>query len=474
MKHSMIIKVVAVLVTCLLIGLSLLLSLRMDLRSAIAEVTLAGTSEESKVLEPLDVLEMKALLQSVREERSALETFRDEYNFDKKGYQIKKGDVKFKFLNPLNQHGSQKKITKANHEVYLEYVRDQEVFEPKDYDVSTLRPSLNPETYEHALATVFALVRNSELDDIVKTIKKFENTFNKKFRYPYTFANDEEFTEEFKKTVRGLSEAKMEFVLIPKELWDRPSSIDEAKMEEAMQKMADKRIPYSKLASYRNMCRFNLVNFYKLPELQKYKWYWRIEPDVEFYSHLNYDVFKYLEKTGKIYGFTMSIYDIEETIETLWTDTLSWLNEGDNYKFVNENGPFQWLTNNLQHPGKAKVTKGYSTCHFWSNFEIADMDFYRGEAYSKWADFLESTGKFYYERWGDAPVHSLGVALFADKEKIHWFRDIGYRHDMYGYCPNRKDREPCEAGHFSSEQMNTENCMASWIEYEYDAPNLLY
>ena len=33
----------------------------------------------------------------------------------------------------------------------------------------------------------------------------------------------------------------------------------------------------------------------------------------------------------------------------------------------------------------------------WSNFEIADMDFWRSEAYQKFFDHLESKGGFYYE-----------------------------------------------------------------------------
>ena len=33
----------------------------------------------------------------------------------------------------------------------------------------------------------------------------------------------------------------------------------------------------------------------------------------------------------------------------------------------------------------------------WSNFEIANMDFWRGEAYSKFFDFLDRKGGFYYE-----------------------------------------------------------------------------
>lgn len=33
----------------------------------------------------------------------------------------------------------------------------------------------------------------------------------------------------------------------------------------------------------------------------------------------------------------------------------------------------------------------------WSNFEIGDLDFWRGEAYSKFFEFLDSKGGFYYE-----------------------------------------------------------------------------
>jgi alpha 1,2-mannosyltransferase len=88
----------------------------------------------------------------------------------------------------------------------------------------------------------------------------------------------------------------------------------------------------------------------------------------------------------------------------------------------------------------------------WSNFEIGDLDFWRGEAYSKFFDYLDKKGGFYYEvctspttttvfsssclqRWGDAPVHSIGAALFARKDQIHFFNDIGYRHEPFQHCP---------------------------------------
>lgn len=46
----------------------------------------------------------------------------------------------------------------------------------------------------------------------------------------------------------------------------------------------------------------------------------------------------------------------------------------------------------------------------WSNFEIADMDFWRSEAYSKFFDYLESKGGFYYEVRATSTV---GVWIFT-------------------------------------------------------------
>ena len=40
-----------------------------------------------------------------------------------------------------------------------------------------------------------------------------------------------------------------------------------------------------------------------------------------------------------------------------------------------------------------------NTCKLavWSNFEIGDLDLWRGEAYSKYFEFLDKKGGFYYE-----------------------------------------------------------------------------
>lgn len=382
------------------------------------------------------------------------------------GWHLEPANVKFRFTNPMGKSGSPEEVLENNKAVY-EAELAKEVTEPKDIDLTDLRPpdKKHIDQYVRANATIIALVRNQEMTSIRRTIRRFEKSFNSKYRYPYTFINDEPFTQRFKDKMAQTTEAPLNFVVIPPELWDKPEFIDVTRELEAMNIMANHNIAYAKKASYHNMCRFYLGTFYNVPELKQFKYYWRIEPNVDFFTDVQYDVLKYMEKAKKVYGFTVNLYDIDETVATLWPETLNFLNQGDNYKYVNPNGAHQWLLENKQNPKKNLVAGGYSTCHFWSNFEIGDMDFFRSEAYSEWFKYLDSTGKFYYERWGDAPVHSIGLALFADKRDIHWFRDLGYEHDPYYNCPNNPKTSRCTAGKFSRwKHLDDQNCMANWFQ----------
>lgn len=53
-----------------------------------------------------------------------------------------------------------------------------------------------------ANATFVMLVRNSDLDGTISSIRALEDRFNSKFGYPYVLLNDEPFSEEFKRYLR--------------------------------------------------------------------------------------------------------------------------------------------------------------------------------------------------------------------------------------------------------------------------------
>jgi mannosyltransferase len=60
-------------------------------------------------------------------------------------------------------------------------------------------------------ATLLALVRNSELEDMLMSMRDLERTFNNKFNYPWLFLNDVPFTEAFKKGVSAATKAEVRF-----------------------------------------------------------------------------------------------------------------------------------------------------------------------------------------------------------------------------------------------------------------------
>ncbi|KAJ7343472.1 glycosyltransferase family 15 protein [Mycena albidolilacea] len=285
-------------------------------------------------------------------------------------------------------------------------------------------PNLSPG--RRANATFVFLCRNSDINGVVASIQSMEDRFNKKYHYPWVFLNDEPFTEEFKQRVSVLTDAPLSFGLIPAEHWVQPDWIDEDRARRGRMQMMSQRIIYGGSVPYRNMCRFNSGFFFKHELLQPHRYYWRVEPSVNFFCNMEYDPFVYMEDHDKVYSFTISLEEHEPTVATLWDSVKEFMTEYPH--FIEPQNSMQFLSNDGGNR--------YNMCHYWSNFEIADMDFWRGEAYSKFFEFLEAKGGFYYERWGDAPVHSIAASLFARPDQIHFFRDIGYRHENFQHCPS--------------------------------------
>ncbi|ESK90960.1 glycosyltransferase family 15 protein [Moniliophthora roreri MCA 2997] len=306
-----------------------------------------------------------------------------------------------------------------------------------------------------ANATFVILARNTDLDNTVRSIRRMEDRFNRFYRYPYVLLNEEPFTEEFKKRVSNVISSNVEFGLIPRDHWFQPDWIDEDKATAGRKKLEEEGVIYGGSLSYRNMCRFNSGFFFHHPLMQKYRWYWRIEPDVHFHCDVTFDPFLFMEDNDKIYGFTITMYEFEKTIPTLWGHVKEFMKLHP--EFVSPDNAMGFMSENNGD--------SYNLCHFWSNFEIADMNFWRGEAYQKFFEFLDSKGGFYYERWGDAPVHSIAAALFARKDQIHFFDDIGYEHNPYTHCPKNEEswkRGRCGCDPKRSFDYDGYSCLSKW------------
>ncbi|KAF1812182.1 glycolipid 2-alpha-mannosyltransferase [Eremomyces bilateralis CBS 781.70] len=371
-------------------------------------------------------------------------------------YQIFKSDL---------PHGSPPKEEKITN-----WVKDPNL-DPTDEPPEPLRRVIgnnyapnNPDS-SRVNATLMALVRNNEIDAMLQSMRDLERTWNSKFNYPWLFLNDEPFTDEFKEKTSAATRAEVRYELVPKEHWDMPSWINRDLYDESVEVLKAQGVQYMDRFSYHQMCRWNSGFFYKHPALLSTKYYWRVEPNVRFFCDVDYDVFGWMQDHNKTYGYTINLYDSPESVAGLWPATEKFL--AVHKEHLHPNNAIQWLTDKEGRPENFEKAHGYSTCHFWSNFEIGDMDFWRSEAYEKYFNHLDRAGGFWYERWGDAPVHSIALGLFEDKSKIHWFRDIGYQHVPFLHCPNSSKCRGCETGKFTDGEsfLQKEDCRAVYFKH---------
>lgn len=298
-------------------------------------------------------------------------------------------------------------------------------------------------------ATFVMLARNSEVEDARATVENIEWQFNRWFHYPILFLNDVQWSEGFKDVLRRTvsNGTEVRFEVIEKGKWGFPEEMGERERVKAklqMKQQGEKGVGYGGLESYHHMCRFYSGEFYNLEALKPYKWYWRLEPNVRYACALTYDPFAEMAKRGKVYGWTIALWEMGDTCPSLFKTTDDYRIEKGIPRTPTWNAllqvmwwpaPVRWLLGLLRISVHDSSGWKWNTCHYWSNFEIASLDFFRGREYQDYFRYLDSKGGFYSERWGDAPVHTLAVHMLLPPEKIHHFSDIGYEHDTLWQCP---------------------------------------
>ena len=206
-------------------------------------------------------------------------------------------------------------------------------------------------------ATFVTLARNTDLWEIVKSIRTVEDRFNRKYHYDWVFLNDKPFDAEFKRVTTALVSGKTHYGDIPQEHWSFPDFIDQDKAAKVREDMAERKVIYGDSISYRHMCRFESGFFFRQPLMNKYEWYWRVEPSVELFCDVDYDPFKYMRDNGKKYSFVLSLYEYVETIETLWDSAKKFMKNHPEH--IAEGNSMKWLSDD--------DGESYNHCHFVSS-----------------------------------------------------------------------------------------------------------
>ncbi|KFM24039.1 Glycolipid 2-alpha-mannosyltransferase 1 [Auxenochlorella protothecoides] len=289
-------------------------------------------------------------------------------------------------------------------------------------------------------AAYFVLARQADLQGVIQSVGDLEARFNRKARYPYIFVNDAEFGDDFMAEVEALTDAPVFFGGVPAEQWGLPAHVDRVEAETAWRRMGAAGVLYGGSESYRHMCRYFSGFFMNHPLLRGFDYYWRVEPNVRFYCSLQRDPFAVMRDSGASYGWNIILTEIMETIPSLWATSIEFLHSAPSLLAAQPG--IKAFASRFRLGSSLEETLAesrYNGCHFWSNFEIGRLDFLRGDAYQRYFQHLDSSGGFFMERWGDAPVHSIAAMLFLNKTEIHQFEDIGYTHDIHTHCPQSRE-----------------------------------
>ncbi|KAJ8604556.1 hypothetical protein MRB53_041779 [Persea americana] len=180
-----------------------------------------------------------------------------------------------------------------------------------------------------------------------------------------------------------------------------------------------------------------------------------------------------MAEANKTYGFTIAVKELKETVPNIFRYASAYKRKNN----VTSQGLWEMFTNRPEEdenfapendprykpprpddyeeePGtlpeideESMEGEVYNMCHFWSNFEIARLGWFRSKEYEDFFQMMDHSGGFWMERWGDAPIHSLAAGALLGIGDIHYFRDIGYRHTTIQHCPanapaRQLDREP--------------------------------
>ncbi|KAL6721595.1 O-glycoside alpha-1,2-mannosyltransferase 4 [Lecanora helva] len=309
----------------------------------------------------------------------------------------------------------------------------------EDHDKVFVTGCLEPQTDgPRANAALVVLARNQELEGVVQSIKSMERHFNRWFHYPYVFLNDGDFNTTFKETILNHTSAPVEFGKIDPDMWGYPDWVNIDTAREGIRKQGDAAIMYGVRMAAQLM-------YFPLTDAS--------------------DPFIHMERANKTYGFTIAVKELRETVPNIfrYASTFKRVNNitsqglwemfaepatGPEDTSLPEDDPKykpplpQEILNS--EPGQGGVPdvdpeamegETYNMCHFWSNFEIARLDWFRSKEYNDFFNMMDRSGGFWMERWGDAPIHSLAAGILLAPRDIHYFRDIGYRHTTIQHCP---------------------------------------
>lgn len=259
----------------------------------------------------------------------------------------------------------------------------------------------------NAAIIYLARSRRTDISSLKHSLSVLDLNFNNQFNYPIIIFH-EDFNESLMDEIQKCTQSKLKFERVKFEI---PDFLKKEKIPEFIYVEG-----FEFSIGYRHMCRFFSGLIYQNPVLKDYDYYWRLDTDSFLLGKIDYDIFRFMQENGYLYGYLNAGMDRPAVVNGIWDVTKKYIE-----------------INNIQPTFLKKFTHGgiWDMTVFGTNFEISRLDFWRSSDFKDYFDYLDKDGGIYKYRWGDACIHFLAVSMFIPENQIHKFSDIAYQHQSF-------------------------------------------
>ena len=174
------------------------------------------------------------------------------------------------------------------------------------------------------------------------------------------------------------------------------------------------RYPDAKPMGYSHMCRFFSLQLWEALAELGFDYAMRFDDDVVLETDFTEDPFERMRSRQLVYAYSAEVEEWHiPTKETF----------------------FEWMAGYARGIGRAFPEDAPLTpTMFFTHFFISEVAFWRRPEVQAMLQAADYTGMIYTRRWGDAPIQTAALKLFAGAEALWHVEGLRYCHQSTGHC----------------------------------------
>ncbi|KAF8937478.1 alpha 1,2-mannosyltransferase 2.4.1 [Dissophora ornata] len=284
---------------------------------------------------------------------------------------------------------------------------------------------------EKANGALVILTCDDDLQLARETIRQIEDRFNRGRNYPWVVLSPFPLSARSQNLIRHLSMGNMTFGAIPREQWRLPKWIDAAKVRNrdyAKMKLGMNKTSLVERHKWRYMSGF--LAQHEL--LDPYEFFWRVDSGVDIFCDVEEDPMLTMKKSGQKFAWSLSSSVNEAGVSEAWS--VIQRIKGALSHFIPEVNDEDFLT---RESGDI-----FAACAYGVQNSVARVDFFRSPEYEAYFEFVDQEGPIYYEKWDDATVITIGLALLTPRTDVLFLEELGWSQGVIAYCPKSCPCDP--------------------------------